>query len=197
MMKAFCAATAITVGSGGTSLAAEPVPVQNRYLIERTFPAGVLDGIDEATKRKVNDNNASVQVNWEKSYVNDDKTRTYCIYNGPSEEAVREAARLNGLPVDSIVEIPLGHEPEPIGAVHKLAAGSQRYLVTRRGDVAFHDINDEKSGVRLITSYLAPDRRSSYSIYQAPDFSSVERAAKASGSSFESIVEVPETLYPR
>jgi hypothetical protein len=32
----------------------------HRYLVERTFPAGALDGLDAATKKKVNANNASV-----------------------------------------------------------------------------------------------------------------------------------------
>jgi hypothetical protein len=32
----------------------------HRYLIERTFPAGALEGLDAATKEKVNRNNASV-----------------------------------------------------------------------------------------------------------------------------------------
>ena len=34
----------------------------HRYLIERTFPAGALKGLDAATKKKVNANNASVGV---------------------------------------------------------------------------------------------------------------------------------------
>jgi hypothetical protein len=32
----------------------------HRYLVERTFPAGALKGLDAATKKKVNANNASV-----------------------------------------------------------------------------------------------------------------------------------------
>ena len=194
MMKAFAAATVMTMGGANTSIAADSPP--HRYLIERTFPEGALDGVDAATKAKVNTNNQSLGVNWEKSYTNANKTKTYCVYNGPNEAAVREAARLNGLPVDSVVEIPLGFKPEPMGAVQKIAAGNQRYLVTRRGDAAFHDLNDEKFGVRLITSYLTADKRNSYSVYEAPSFAAVEQAAKASGAPFEAIAEVPETLYP-
>jgi len=96
MMKAFCAATA---------------PTARRYLIERTFPAGALDGVDAAAKRQVNANNDTLGVTWEKSYANADKTKTYCVYTGPSESAVREAAKLNGLPVDSVIEIPETLEP--------------------------------------------------------------------------------------
>lgn len=198
MMKAIAAATVMTMsaGSAGT-LAAEPAATQHRYLIERTFPEGALDGVDATVKAKVNANNQSLGVGWEKSYANANKTKTYCIYNAPDENAVREAAKLNGLPVDHITEIPLSFKAEPMGAVQDIARGNHRYLVTRRGDVAFHDVNDGKFGVRLITSYLTENKRSSYSIYEGPDFASVEKAAKASGAPFETIAEIPETLYPR
>lgn len=83
----------------------------HRYLVERTFPAGALEGLDAATKAKVNANNASVDVRWVQSYANADKTRTYCIYEGPNEAAIRKAATLNGLPVDSVTEIPVDLDP--------------------------------------------------------------------------------------
>jgi hypothetical protein len=83
----------------------------HRYLIERTFPAGALDGLDEATKAKVNANNASVGVNWVKSFANGDRTKTYCVYEGPSEDAIRQAAALNGLPIDRITEVPIDLTP--------------------------------------------------------------------------------------
>jgi len=79
----------------------------HRYLIERTFPKGALDGLDAATKKKVNKANASVGVRWVESYANADKTKTFCIYEGPSEAAVRKAAELNKLPVDSVTEVPV------------------------------------------------------------------------------------------
>ena len=89
-----------------TADAAQPAPTTHRYLIERTFPAGALEGLDAATKSKVNSNNASVGVRWVQSYANAAKTKTYCVYEGPSEAAVRKAAELNGLPVDSVMEVP-------------------------------------------------------------------------------------------
>jgi len=82
-------------------------PAMHRYLIERTFPAGALSGLDAATKRKVNANNTTAGVRWVQSYANADKTRTFCVYEGPSEAAVRKAAQLNALPVDSVTEIPV------------------------------------------------------------------------------------------
>jgi len=83
----------------------------HRYLIERSFPAGALDGLDAATKEKVNANNATLGVRWLHSYANSDKTKTFCVYEGPSEDAVRQAAALNGLPVDSVVEVPVDLTP--------------------------------------------------------------------------------------
>jgi hypothetical protein len=85
----------------------QPSPKVHRYLIERTFPAGALEGLDAATKAKVNSNNAAVGVKWIQSYANADKTKTFCVYEGPSEAAVRKAAELNKLPVDSVMEVPV------------------------------------------------------------------------------------------
>ena len=87
-------------------------PTIHRYLVERTFPAGALDGLDAATKQKVNANNATVGVRWVESFANAQKTKTYCVYEGPSEAAIRKAAALNALPVDSITEVPVTLTPQ-------------------------------------------------------------------------------------
>lgn len=79
----------------------------NRYMIERTFPAGALDGVDARAKQHVNENNSTVGVRWIHSYANAAKTKTYCIYEGPDEAAVRKAAELNKLPVDRVTEVPV------------------------------------------------------------------------------------------
>jgi hypothetical protein len=84
----------------------------HRFLVERTFPPGALDGLNAATKKKVNANNATVGVRWVQSYANADKTKTFCVYEGPSEAAVRKAAALNSLPVDSVTEVPVTLSPK-------------------------------------------------------------------------------------
>jgi Protein of unknown function (DUF4242) len=78
-----------------------------RYIVERTFPKGALAGLDAAAKEKVNANNARFGVHWVMSYANQDETKTYCVYEGPNENAIRDAARLNAIPVDSITEVPV------------------------------------------------------------------------------------------
>ncbi|MGH8774484.1 MAG: DUF4242 domain-containing protein [Jiangellaceae bacterium] len=79
-----------------------------RYLVQRTFPDGLAipvtpDGA-QACLGVVN-GNAGQGVTWLQSYVSNDKTVTYCVYDGPSPEAVRKAAEVNKLPVDRITEV--------------------------------------------------------------------------------------------
>lgn len=198
MMKAFCAATAMTIA--GSSMAAGNAgnaPTIHRYLIERTFPAGAIDGVDAAAKQKVNANNSTLDVTWEKSYANADKTKTYCVYTGPSEAAVRDAAKLSGLPVDSVVEIPSDIKAEPRGGTQPIAAGNHRFLVKRASAAPVNGSKDATFGVKLLTSYGTADELDSYWVYEAPSYSAVESAARASGAPFESIAEIPETLYPK
>lgn len=94
--------------------AADPAPAvaapkagMKRFMVVRTFPAGALAGLDAAGKKAVNETNASKSVRWVYSYANADKTKTFCIYEGPDEKAVRDAAAANKIPVDYIVEIPV------------------------------------------------------------------------------------------
>jgi len=92
--------------ANGPAQQATAQPATHRFLIERTFPAGALDGLDAAGKKKINATNAQYGVRWLLSYANAGKTRTFCIYEGPSEAAVRDAARANKIPVDSVTEVP-------------------------------------------------------------------------------------------
>ena len=79
-----------------------------RFLIERTFPDGLqIPATDEGTGivNAVVAKNATVGVTWVHSYVTPDKKKTFCIYDGPDEKAVRDAAERNGLPVDSVTPV--------------------------------------------------------------------------------------------
>jgi uncharacterized protein DUF4242 len=107
MIACFVFASAFAAEPAKTAHGSQATPTLHRYLIERTFPSGALEGLDAATKAKVNSNNASVGVRWVQSYANAAKTKTYCVYEGPSEAAVRKAAELNGLPVDTVLEVPV------------------------------------------------------------------------------------------
>ena len=73
------------------------------YVIERQF-AEMLDeeAIDDAGIKVVNDDSG---VKWVYSFLSADKKKTYCLYEAPSPEAIREAARRNGIPADVITEV--------------------------------------------------------------------------------------------
>jgi hypothetical protein len=79
-----------------------------RYLVERIFPEGLQIPVSEEGASiclNVVNNNADDGVTWVHSYVSDDKTKTYCVYDGPSPEAIRRAAKRNALPIDSITRV--------------------------------------------------------------------------------------------
>ena len=67
-----------------------------RYLVERTFPDGLVIPTDTAGAKQclaVVDGNAGHGVTWLHSYVSPDRTATYCVYDGPSPEAIRHGGR--------------------------------------------------------------------------------------------------------
>ena len=79
-----------------------------RYMVERTFPQGL--SIPQTTEGAqaclgVVGRNAEEGVTWVHSYVTPDKKHTFCIYDGPSPEAIRTVAQRNQLPVDRITEV--------------------------------------------------------------------------------------------
>ena len=80
----------------------------SRYLVERTFPQGLsIPQTDAGAKvvRSVVETNAKDGVTWVHSYVSPDRQKTFCIYDGPSPEAIRTVAERNKLPVDRITEV--------------------------------------------------------------------------------------------
>ena len=72
------------------------------------FPAGLeipANAEGAAVCSLVVDTNGSDRVTWVHSYVSSDKKKTYCIYDGPDEAAIRRVAEKNRLPVDSVVPV--------------------------------------------------------------------------------------------
>ena len=79
-----------------------------RYVVERTFDSGLHIPVDQegaAVTRGVVSRNAENGVTWVHSYVSEDKRKTFCVYDGPSPEAIRDAARLNDLPIEKITRV--------------------------------------------------------------------------------------------
>lgn len=79
-----------------------------RYLVEREFPDGLRIPVDENGARAclaVIESNLADQVTWLQSYVSADKTKSFCVYDGPSPEAIRRTASRNKLPIGQITEV--------------------------------------------------------------------------------------------
>lgn len=79
-----------------------------RYMIERNFPEGLhipINADGAGACLSVVGRNAEGGVTWVHSYVSDDKSKTFCVYDAPTPEAVRTAAQKNGLPVEKITEV--------------------------------------------------------------------------------------------
>jgi hypothetical protein len=74
-----------------------------QFVIERQFAEQLNLTREAAAEVKlVNDD---VGVNWLFSFLSADKKKTYCLYEAPSAEAIREAARRAKIPADVIVEV--------------------------------------------------------------------------------------------
>jgi hypothetical protein len=78
-----------------------------RYVIERNIPGVGGLGRAELKDAAATSNGALAKlpgkVQWEHSYVVDDKT--FCIYLAENEAAVQEHARLSGFPANKITEV--------------------------------------------------------------------------------------------
>jgi Protein of unknown function (DUF4242) len=79
-----------------------------RYLVQRTFAGGLALLANEAgaeTCRRVVELNAELGVTWLHSYVTTGRERSFCVYDGPDAEAIRLAAKGNGLPIGHTSEV--------------------------------------------------------------------------------------------
>ena len=78
-----------------------------RYVIERNIPG--VGGLNrEQLKGAAAKSNAALakfsgKVQWEQSFVVDDKT--FCIYRADDEAAIRDHAQISGFPANTITEV--------------------------------------------------------------------------------------------
>jgi hypothetical protein len=74
-----------------------------RFLIERNF-AEQVEATDELVEQviRINDEEG---IKWLFSFLSPDKRKTYCLYEAPNAEAIRNAARRLSLPADVVIEV--------------------------------------------------------------------------------------------
>ena len=73
------------------------------YVIERRFAEAIDVSADDVTE--IEAVNADENVQWIFSFLTVDRMRTYCLYEAPSPDALRTAARRLNIPADAIVEV--------------------------------------------------------------------------------------------
>ena len=74
-----------------------------RFLIERNFADELeitKDDVDRVTRL-----NDETGVKWLISFLSADKKKSYCLYEAPSAEAIRLAAKRANVPADVIIEV--------------------------------------------------------------------------------------------
>ena len=79
-----------------------------RYIVERTFPEGLNIPINKDGDQicgGVIARNAEGGATWVQSFVSPDRKKTFCIYDAPSKELIRVAAKKTALPIDEITEV--------------------------------------------------------------------------------------------
>ena len=73
------------------------------FIIERNFAEQIE--ITRDTTSEVQLINEDMGVQWLFSFLSADKKKTYCLYEAPDPEAIREAARRANVPADVIIEV--------------------------------------------------------------------------------------------
>ena len=79
-----------------------------RYLIERVFADGFPIAPTERGRAdcgRIVARNAELGVTWLHSYVSEDGSRSFCLCEAPSPEAVRRAAGRSQWPVDGLTQV--------------------------------------------------------------------------------------------
>jgi hypothetical protein len=73
------------------------------FVIERHFAEQIEMTRDRASEIELI--NADVGVQWLFSFLSADRKKSYCLYEAPSAESIREAALRANVPADVIVEV--------------------------------------------------------------------------------------------
>jgi hypothetical protein len=73
------------------------------YMIERHF----VEKVDLTSERikLIEEINVDVGVSWIITLLTQDGQTSFCLYEAPSPEAIREAAQRSGIPADAIIEV--------------------------------------------------------------------------------------------
>jgi hypothetical protein len=74
------------------------------FMIERTFAEAIGEDSPEEGA-KLAEVNTELGVEWVQTFLTADRTRTYCLYESPTADLLREHASRLGFPIDSIIQV--------------------------------------------------------------------------------------------
>lgn len=79
-----------------------------RYVLESPGAVNVpVDDSGAVSRGAATQHHLTEEVTWLGSYVSRDQSRTFCVCDGPSPEAITRAADRNRLPIARITEVQL------------------------------------------------------------------------------------------
>ena len=84
------------------------------FIIEREF-ADQLDLTDDDV-RAIEEINDDTGVRWIYSFLSADKKKTYCLYEAPSADLIRDAARGANVPANAVIEVSAAYGQLPASA---------------------------------------------------------------------------------
>lgn len=82
-----------------------------RYIVERTVPKMSPEQWQDVGRRVVRFAQELPGITWIKSSISEEEGKTYCEFEAPNAEALREHARRAALPVDRIVPVEMQVDP--------------------------------------------------------------------------------------
>jgi hypothetical protein len=74
------------------------------YVVEREFPDGIA-GLTAVALEDALERGLELGVTWLHSYVSEERLKTFCVYGGPTPEAIRRAAARKRLPIERITQV--------------------------------------------------------------------------------------------
>jgi len=79
------------------------VPRMPLFVVERRF-VSELD-LDSDDLQELEDYHAANDIRWLTSFLSADRKKTYCLYEAPDADALRQQAATLDLPVDAVIEV--------------------------------------------------------------------------------------------
>lgn len=73
------------------------------FLVERSYAFELELGADELSAIKEIGDMAGAR--WVASFLSADKRKTYCLYEAPSEEAIRQSIKFGLTPADAVIPV--------------------------------------------------------------------------------------------